>query len=68
MTMLDNLMFMQRMGQSITEYVHFIGQSFDDYSETWETIDGSAATHPHHNLGLLMLRGISSNGQYGHAN
>jgi hypothetical protein len=27
---------------------------------------GSAAIHPH-NLGLLMLRGISSNGPHGHA-
>jgi hypothetical protein len=29
-------------------------------------IDGSAAIHPRH-LGLLMLRGISSIGQFGHA-
>jgi hypothetical protein len=29
-------------------------------------IDGSAAIHPHH-LGLLMLRGISSNGHFGQA-
>jgi hypothetical protein len=29
-------------------------------------IDGSAAIHPH-NLGLLMLRGISSTGHFGKA-
>jgi hypothetical protein len=29
-------------------------------------VDGSAAIHPH-NLGLLMLRGISSSGPYGQA-
>jgi hypothetical protein len=30
-------------------------------------IDGSIAIHPH-NMGLLMLRGISSIGHFGHAN
>jgi hypothetical protein len=39
-------------------------QSFDDYNETCQTIDGSAAIHPH-NMGLLMLRGISRIGQNG---
>jgi hypothetical protein len=41
-------------------------QTFDDYNETCEMIDGYAAIHPH-NLGLLMLRGISSTGQFGKA-
>jgi hypothetical protein len=41
-------------------------QTFDDYNETCHMVDGSAAIHPH-NLGLLMLRGISSNGPHGHA-
>jgi hypothetical protein len=41
-------------------------QTFDDYNETCQMVDGSAAIHPH-NLGLLMLRGISINGPHGHA-
>jgi hypothetical protein len=41
-------------------------QTFDDYNETNQMVDGSAAIHPH-NLGLLMLRGISSNGPHGQA-
>jgi hypothetical protein len=41
-------------------------QTFDDYNETRELVDGSAAIHPH-NLGILMLRSISSNGPFGHA-
>jgi hypothetical protein len=42
-------------------------QTFDDYNETCQMVDGSAAIHPH-NLGLLMLRGISTNGpHYGQA-
>jgi hypothetical protein len=41
-------------------------QTFDDYNETYQMVDGSAATHPH-NLGLLMLRGISSHGPHGQA-
>jgi hypothetical protein len=41
-------------------------QSFDDYNEKCQMIDGSAAIHPH-NFGLLMLRGISTSSQYGHA-
>jgi hypothetical protein len=41
-------------------------QSFDDYNETCQMIDGSAAIHPH-KMGLLMLRGISSSCQYGQA-
>jgi hypothetical protein len=56
----------QRPGQTVTEYVHFMRQSFDDYIETCQMIDGSAAIHPH-NMGLLMLRGISSSCQYGQA-
>ena len=41
-------------------------QTFDDYNESCHMIDGSAAIHPH-NLGLLMLRGISSSGPHGQA-
>jgi hypothetical protein len=41
--------------------------TFDDYNETCEMIDGSAAIH-YHNLGLLMLRGISNIGHFGLAN
>jgi hypothetical protein len=41
-------------------------QAFDDYNETCQMIDGSAAIHSH-NLGLLMLRGISSTGPFGQA-
>jgi hypothetical protein len=37
--------------------------TFDDYNETCEMIDGSAAIHPH-NWGLLILRGISSTGHF----
>jgi hypothetical protein len=62
----ENLMLRQRPGQSVTEYVLVMGQSFDDHNETCQMIDGSTAVHPH-NLGLLMLHGISSSGQYGHA-
>jgi hypothetical protein len=40
--------------------------TFDDYNETCQMIDGSAAIHPH-NMGLLMLRGISSIGPFGQA-
>jgi hypothetical protein len=41
-------------------------QTFDDYNETCEIIDGSAVILPHH-LGLLMLRGISNTGPFGQA-
>jgi hypothetical protein len=41
-------------------------KTFDDYNETCQFIDGSAAIHPH-NLGLVMLRGISNTGPFGHA-
>jgi hypothetical protein len=41
-------------------------QTFDDYNEACELIDSSAAIHPH-NLGMLMLRGISSNGPFSQA-
>jgi hypothetical protein len=60
----DNLVLRQRPSQFLTEYVHFMRQTFDDYNETREMIDGSLATRPHH-LGLLMLSGISSNGPFG---
>jgi hypothetical protein len=41
-------------------------QTFDDYNENCEMIDGYAATHPH-NVGLLMLRGISNTCHFGQA-
>jgi hypothetical protein len=50
--------------QSLTDYVHFMRQTFHDYNKTCHLIDGSAAIHPH-NLGLLMQRGISSTGPFG---
>jgi hypothetical protein len=65
--MLDNLMLRHRHGQSLSDYVHFMRQTFDDYNETCQMVDGSAAIHPH-NLGLLMLRGISNTSPFGHAN
>jgi hypothetical protein len=62
----DNLMLRQRPSQSLHDYVHFMRRTFDDYNETYELIDGSAAIHPH-NMGMLMLRGISCNGPFGQA-
>jgi hypothetical protein len=59
-------MVTQRHGHSLGDYVHYMRQTFDDYNDTCQMVDGSAAIHPH-NLGLLMLRGISSNGPHGHA-
>jgi hypothetical protein len=41
-------------------------QTFDYYNETCEMIDGLAAIHPH-DLGVLMLRSISSIGPFGQA-
>jgi hypothetical protein len=63
---MDKIMLRQRHGQSLTDYVHFMRQTFDDYNETCLMIYGSAAIHPH-NLGLVMLRGISSTGPFGRA-
>jgi hypothetical protein len=40
--------------------------TFDDYNETCQMVDGSPAIYPH-NLGLLMLRGISNSGPHGQA-
>jgi hypothetical protein len=42
-------------------------QTFDDFNETCQLIDGSAAIHPQ-NLGFLLLRGISSTGPLGQTN
>jgi hypothetical protein len=61
---LENLMLRQRPDQSLNDYVHFLRQTFDEYNEACQLVDGSAAIHPH-NLGLLMLRGIS--GPFGRA-
>jgi hypothetical protein len=66
MLLLENLMLRQRPGPSLTEYVNFMRQTFDDYIETCEMIDGLAAIHPHH-LGLLMPGGISRTGPLGQA-
>jgi hypothetical protein len=63
---MDNLMVRQRPQQSLSDYVHYMRQTFDDYNETCQIVDGSAAIHPH-NLGMLMLRGTSSTGPYGQA-
>jgi hypothetical protein len=41
-------------------------QTLDDYNETCQMVNGSAAIHPH-NLGLPMLRGISNTGPFGQA-
>jgi spore cortex formation protein SpoVR/YcgB (stage V sporulation) len=60
LSLMDNLMVRQRHGQSLSDYVHYMRQTFDDYNETCHMVNGSAAIHPH-NLGLLMLRGISNN-------
>jgi hypothetical protein len=66
LSLLDNLMVKQRHGQSLNDYVHYMRRTFDDYNETCQMVDGSAAIHLH-NLGLLMLRGISVNGPHGQA-
>jgi hypothetical protein len=66
LSLLDTLMLRQRPDQSLTDYVPFMRQTFDDYNETYELIDGSATIHPH-NMDMLMPRGISSNGPFGHA-
>jgi hypothetical protein len=56
--LLDNLMLRQRPAQSLTENVHFMRQTFNNYNETCEMINESTTIHPHH-LRRLMLRGIS---------
>jgi hypothetical protein len=66
LSLLDNLMVRQRPGQSLSDYVHYMRQTLDDYNETYQMADGSAAIHPH-NLGLLMSRGISSTCPHGQA-
>jgi hypothetical protein len=33
LSLLDNLVLRQRPGQSLTEYVHFMRKSFDDYND-----------------------------------
>jgi hypothetical protein len=50
----------------LIDYVHFLKRMFEEYNEICQLIDGYAAIHPH-NLGLLMLRGISSSGPFGQA-
>jgi hypothetical protein len=45
------------VGYILSDYIHYMRQAFDDYNETCQMVDGSAAIHLH-NLGLLMLRGI----------
>jgi hypothetical protein len=40
LSLLDILMLRQRPSQSLTEYVHFMRQIFDDYNDTCEMIDG----------------------------
>jgi hypothetical protein len=66
MSLLENMMVRQRTGQSLSDYVHSMRQTFDDHNETCQMVDGYAAIHLH-NFGLLMLRGISSSGPHGQA-
>jgi hypothetical protein len=66
LSFLDNLMLRHRPCKSLTEYVHRMRQTLDDYNEASEMIDGSSAIPPH-NMGLLMMRGISNTSHYGHA-
>jgi hypothetical protein len=66
LSLLDSLMVRQCHGQPLIDYVHYMRQTFDDYNETCQMVDGSATIQPH-NLGLLIMRGISSNGPHGHA-
>jgi hypothetical protein len=66
LSLLENLMGRQPLGQSLSDYVQSMRQTFDDYNETCQMVDGSAAIHPH-NLGPLMMRGISSSGPHGQA-
>jgi hypothetical protein len=63
---MDSLMLKQRHGQSLTSYVHFMRQTLNDYNATCELIDGSAPIHPR-NMGMLLLRGIASDGPFGQA-
>jgi hypothetical protein len=46
LSLLDNLMPRQRPGQSLTDYIYFMRKTSDDYIETCELIDDSAAIHP----------------------
>jgi hypothetical protein len=64
--LLDNLMVIQRPRQSLSDYVHYMRQTFDDYNETCHMVDCSAAIHPH-NLGFLILRGIPNTDPNGQA-
>jgi hypothetical protein len=66
LSLLENLMFRQRHSQSLSDYVHSMRHTVDDYNETCQMVNGSAAIHPH-NLGFLMLRGISISGPHGQA-
>jgi hypothetical protein len=66
LSLMDNLMLPQPPNQSLTDYVNFLRQTFDEYNETCKLINGSATIHPH-NLGLLMLRGNSISGPFGQA-
>jgi hypothetical protein len=63
---LDNFMLRERPGHSLTQYVHFMRQTFDNYNEIIEMIDGYAAIL-RHSVGLLMIRGISNTGHFGMA-
>jgi hypothetical protein len=44
--MLINLLLRERPGQSLTDHVYFMRQTFDDCNETCEMIYGSVAIHP----------------------
>jgi hypothetical protein len=34
LSLMDKLMLIQRLRQSLSDYVHFMRQTFDDYNET----------------------------------
>jgi hypothetical protein len=65
-SLLDRMMVRQASGHSVSAYVHAIKQHFDELNECLRLKDGSAAIHPHV-LTLVMIRGLSNVGQYGHA-
>jgi hypothetical protein len=66
MSLLDRIMVRQAFGQSVSAYVHAVKHHFDELNECLQLKDGYAAIHPHV-LALVLFRGLSNVGQYGHA-
>jgi hypothetical protein len=58
------MMVRRASGQSVSAYVHIVKQHFDDLNECIQLKEESAAIHPHV-LALVMIRDLSSVGQYG---